>query len=209
MARDGLQRGGETIRSYSRAFDHDRRLHSIPSGDRPIVLGEDGIAVRALPYAAVLALLAFVLLRLPLIGDVMGLVPAIVWYAVVPVLFGVAGSRKEPDGLALHRWLELEARHRLTPRVRHGGRAVRPEGRTVALGGKLAIARDHRGPHLQPARVTGPGRVEFAEPVGVLQRRRGPSIVRPLPALTRREHKRAHTAQAVDLDPDETLEVRP
>lgn len=208
MAQEDLQRG-ETIRSYSRAFDHDRRLHSIPSGDRPIVLGEEGIAVRAFGYAAVLIALAFVLLRLPLIGDVMGLVPVVVWYAVVPVLFGVAGSRVERDGLALHRWLELEARHRLTPRVRHGGRAVRPEGRTVTLGGKLAIARDHHGPHLQPARIAGPGRVEFTDPVGVLQRRRGPSIARPLPALRRRERKRAHTAQAVDLDPGETLEIRP
>lgn len=207
MAQDDLQRG-ETIRSYSRAFEHDRRIHSIPSGDRPIVLGEEGIAVRAFAYAAVLAAAAFVLLRLPLIGDVMGLVPAIVWYVVVPVLGGLGGSRVERDGLALHRWLELEARHRLTPHVHHGGRAVRPEGRTVALSGRLVIARDHHGP-LQPARIAGPGRVEFAEPVGVLQRRRGPSIARPLAVLGRRERKRARTAQAVDLDPDETLEIRP
>jgi hypothetical protein len=201
---------GESIRSFHRVFEKDRRLHSIPSGDRPIVLPfEDGVAVRAFSYAVALAGGAFMLLHLPLIGDIMGLAPRVVWYAVVPVLFGVAGSRVERDGLALHRWLELEARHRFTPRVRHGGRAVRPEGRIMSLRGKLPIGRDHHGPSLRGARIAGPGRVEFSEPVGVLERRRGPAVIRPVAALTPRQRKRAICAAAVDLNAGDMLEVRP
>lgn len=204
---------GETIRSYHRAFERDRRLHSIPAGgNRQIPLPffeETGLPVRAFGYAALLVGLAFVLLRMPGISDAMRLAPEIVWYLVLPCVLGVAASMVERDGMALHRWLELEARHRLTPRVRHGGRAVRAEGRSVPVGGRLLVGPDHHGPALRPARLIGPGRVAFSEPMGVLERRRGRSIARPLDALSGSQRKRAAVARAVDLDAGERLEVRP
>lgn len=198
------------IRSYHRAFEKDRRLHSIPSGDKPIVLPfEDGLPVRAFGYTAVLVLLALGLLRVPLIGELMRVVNPVVWVVVVPVMLGIAGSRVERDGLALHRWAELQARHRLTPRVRHGNRAVRPAERAVRLSGRILIGFDHHGEGLRPARLTGPGHVAFGGPVAVIERRRGPAVVRPVAALTDSQRKRAVQATAIDLDAADTLEIRP
>src|SRR5947209_845568 len=98
------------IRSYATVFRLERRLHKIQHWRLPL---PHGLPLRGAGYALA-ALIAIVLAsRLPLVGGLLGRVPAPFHYVIAPGAIGMALARLRVDGRPAHGFLRAWARHRL------------------------------------------------------------------------------------------------
>lgn len=197
---------GETIavRSYRRVFRLERRIYRI---DRFPVPVPGGIPLRAL-VAFLLALIALVLAaRMPGLATLVGLLSPPLRYAVVPLALAVLATQVAPDGRSAPRFLLSWLTFRLRAPRRAAGRAVPREGEARQLDIVLALRRDWHCPELRRARVHGPVRVRFREPVALRKRRGG--RLQALPVAGKRWLGTAQAVSALDLRAGERLELRP
>jgi hypothetical protein len=109
-----------------------------------------------------------------------------------------------PDGRSVPRYLLGLARVRVAGR-RRMGRALPDAGRRRTLAMAVATRGDAHRPVLSRARITGPCRVAFADPVLVRRSRRGRRAV-PVAGEPRRL---GVMVDVLELERDERLEVRP
>ena len=192
----------QTIRSFRRVFKVDHRIHRIPNTPWPVPV-PGGVSLRALAYFAGALGVVIVVSRLPLLGDVLGLLGPPLRYVVLPVGIAVIATQVAPDGRSSHRyalsWLALRVR----ARRRSAGRVVGLEGERRRWARHLALASDAGGPELRRARISGPARLRFRRPVA-LAKRRGRWHARPP-----RGAPGERTVVALRLLEGERLEVRP
>jgi hypothetical protein len=137
-------------------------------------------------------------------GLVVGVVDWPLRLVVLPAVGATVLTQIAPDGRSVRRHLLSQARVRIAGRRRLGA-ALPVAGASRRLELRVAVAADRHQPTLAPARISGPCRVLFAEPVLVLRRRRGVRLV-PVAAERRR---RGVMVQVLDVGPGERVEVRP
>lgn len=191
----------QTIRSFRRVFKVDHRIHRIPNTPWPVPV-PGGVSLRALAYFGGALAAVIVIGRLPLLGEVLGILSPPLRYVVLPVAVAVIGTQVAPDGRSAHRyaltWLALRVR----ARRRSAGRVVGLEHEQQRWQRDLAHAPDATGPELRRARITGPAKLRFRGPVAIAKRR---GRWRARPADRAKPHER--TVRALRLLPGERLEV--
>lgn len=154
------------IRSFRVCFRLERRIHKIDRWRIPLPFG---VPLRGLGYAAVALFAILFLARLPLAGDVLGLLPAPFRYAILPAGVAYALTRWEIDGRAAHTAGLALLRMRLEPARLSAFRPVPPPG-PVSLD-DVTVASDARGARLRRAEVVGPARMIVRYPVRARERR--------------------------------------
>jgi TcpE family len=137
-------------------------------------------------------------------GLVVGVVDWPLRLVVLPAVGATMLTQISPDGRSLPRYLVSLARVRIAGRRRLGA-ALPVAGASRRLELRVAVAADRHQPTLHRARITGPCRVRFAEPVLVLRRRRGVRLM-PVAAEPRR---RGVMVDVLDVGSGERVEVRP
>lgn len=123
---------------------------------------------------------------------------------VVPAVAASALTQLSPDGRSVVRYLRSLARVRVAGR-RRLGEALPAAGRRRSLAMAVAVSGDAHRPVLGRARITGPCRVSFADPVLVRRGRRGRRAV-PVSGERRRL---GVMVDVLELERGERLEVRP
>lgn len=154
------------IRSFRVCFRLERRIHKIDRWRIPLPFG---VPLRGLGYAAVALFAVLFAARLPLAGDMLGVLPAPFRYAILPAGVAYALTRWEIDGRAAHTAGLALLRMRLEPARLSAFRPVAPLGR-VSLD-DVTIAADARGAQLRRAEVVGPARLIVRYPVSARERR--------------------------------------
>jgi conjugation transfer TcpE-like protein len=166
--------GRLVIRSYRRVFRVDRRIYRVDRWALPV---PGGVPLRGVVYFACALLIVIAAGEVPLIGDLVGLLNPPLRYVIVPLAIAVLGAQAAPDGRSAHRFAGDWMRARVRRRRRCAGRPVPLEGESIAWHGSVAVRWDDSASGLRRARVTGPARVSFADPVRV-ERRNGRFVVR-------------------------------
>lgn len=154
------------IRSFRVCFRLERRIHKIDRWRIPLPFG---VPLRGLGYAGVALLAILFAARLPLAGDVLGLLPAPFRYAILPAGAAYALTRWEIDGRAAHTAGLALVRMRLEPARLSAFRPVPPLGQVSF--DDVTIAADARGARLRRAEVAGPARLIVRYPVTARERR--------------------------------------
>jgi hypothetical protein len=157
------------IRSFRVVFALERRIHHIDQWRIPIPYG---LPVRALAYALAALALTLAAARLPLLGDLVGLMPAPLRLVVWPGAAGFALSRLRVDGRPAHGFLVAAARVRLGPRYLVAFRPAPPPGTCVRFTDPIQFVPDECGPHVRPGRVRGRARIRLAYAMTATQRGR-------------------------------------
>ena len=155
-------REGITIRSYRVVFRLERRLHRIDRWRLPVPYG---VPLRGLAYT--LAILAAIVLagRLPVVGELIALLPAPLRYVLLPAGLGFFLARAEHEGRPAHAYLLARARWRLGPRTVSAFRPIAAAGTTDRIVEPITFEPDEHTPTYRRATVRGPGRVVLAYPV--------------------------------------------
>lgn len=193
-----------TVRSYRRVFHVDRRIYRI---DRWAIPVPGGVPLRGVFYFVAALLAVLVLSALPLAGAVLAALDPPLRYVVLPLAVAALGTQVAPDGRLAHRFARDWLAHKLRRRRRSAGRPVPLEGEPVPWHAELPLRADEHTTELRRARIRGPARVFFAEPLAVATGRRGRRKARPLRARRRRD--RGTVLDSIELEAGETLEVRP
>ncbi|ADB49872.1 hypothetical protein [Conexibacter woesei] len=154
------------IRSFRVCFRLERRIHKIDRWRIPLPFG---VPLRGLGYAAVALFAILFAARLPLVGDVLGLLPAPFRYAILPAGIAYALTRWEIDGRAAHAAGLALLRMRLEPARLSAFRPVAPLGQVSF--DDVSVASDARGARLRRAEVVGPARMIVRYPVRARERR--------------------------------------
>jgi hypothetical protein len=147
------------IRSFRNCFRLERRIHKIDRWRIPVPFG---IPLRGLGYALAVAFAVLVLGRLPVTGLVLGALPSLVRFVVLPIAAAYVLARWELDGRPAHAVLRSWALMRIRPTRIVGWRRAEPLG-PVTLG-QVAIAPDERGAVLRTGVIEGPARVVVRYP---------------------------------------------
>ena len=163
-----MQRRSDTlvVRSFRVVFDLGlRRLFKV---DRFRVPFPYGLPLRGVAYAAGVLLALLILQRLPLVGEVVGALPAPVRFLLLPGGAAYLLLQIEPDGRSAHAAAIAWARYRLMPkRVAAWRRADEISSRVVL--GDVTFVPDERCARYRRARVIGPGRVLLRYPAQAWQ----------------------------------------
>ena len=123
---------------------------------------------------------------------------------VVPAVAASALTQLAPDGRSVPRYLASMARVRVAGRRRLGA-ALPVAGTTRTVTGRVAVLADSHRAVLGRARITGPCRLAFAEPVLIRRGLRGRRLI-PVAG----EHRRLGVmVDALELDAGERVEVCP
>ena len=157
------------VRSFRVVFRLERRLHRFDRWRLPLPYG---LPLRGTGYAVALLVVVMLAGRLPVVGELIGLVPAPLRYALIPGTVGFLLGRIEPDGRPAHGFLLAWLRHRRRPRELSAFRPVEPVGQELRIAEPIAFLPDAWGPGRRPARIVGPARVRVAYPLRGRQRRR-------------------------------------
>jgi hypothetical protein len=136
-------------------------------------------------------------------GLVVGVVDWPLRLVVLPAVVATVLTQISPDGRSVRRHLLSLAWVRIAGRRRLGDAMPAPRGRRLEL--EVAVAADVHQPLLHPARIVGPCRLLFAEPVLVVRRRR--HSVRLVPVAGERR-RRGVMVDAMALAAGEAVEVR-
>jgi TcpE family len=166
--------GRLVIRSYRRVFRVDRRIYRVDRWALPV---PGGVPLRGVVYFACALLIVIAAGALPGLGDLVELLGPPLRYVILPLGIAVLGAQASPDGRPAHRFAGDWLRARVRRSRRSAGRPIPLEGESIAWHGRVAVVWDGSGADLRRARVTGPARVSFAEPVHV-ERRNGRFVVR-------------------------------
>ena len=143
---------GITIRSFRVVFDLERRIHKIDRWRIPVPYG---VPLRGIGYWAAALLATIATGRLPLAGELAGVLPAPIRLVIVPVAVAYALARLQVDGRPAHTALGSWARFRLSPR-RVAGLRGGPRVGTVVRLGDATVLPDERGARYRPAVIEGP-----------------------------------------------------
>lgn len=156
------------IRSFRVVFELDRRLHRIDRWRLPLPYG---LPLRSLGYAAGALLAVLVAGALPVIGQVLGLLPAPVRFALIPgaVAYGLTAVRV--DGRPAHDVALALVGWWLRPRVMVAWQRGAKPGDQIRLG-DIAYAPDCSGPRLRRGRVRGPATAIVRTRARATERRR-------------------------------------
>jgi hypothetical protein len=155
--------------------------------------------------AAVVA--SFTLVAVPVAGWLLAGLDWPLRFVVVPALVATLATQPTPDGRSAMRHVLSRLLLQLRGGRRSVGRPLPADGASRAFLPRLRVAHDEHGPSLRRARVHGPARVDFAEPVSVAKRRlRRGVVVRTLP---RRRRRNAAVVQSLELPAGWVAEVRP
>jgi hypothetical protein len=164
------EQGGITIRSFRVVFNLERRIHKVDRWRIPVPYG---IPLRGIAYW-VLALFATLALgRLPVIGELVALLPTPIRLVLVPVAIAYALARLRVDGRAAHTALAAWARFELSPRRLAGVREVPRVGSVVRLA-DFPLLPDERSARYRRGIIEGPATVLLRyPPFGRVTARRG------------------------------------
>ena len=170
----------KVVRSYTLVFRRRWRIFRVQRWRIPL---PGGLELRLLGYwLACLAAMAL-LGRLPLLGALVGILPASVRFLVMPLMLAWGLSRWEVDGRAPHRALFGVACWFLRPRVLASFRRVPKVGTTLTPVTELVAAPDVSGGKYPRGVVRGPAELLLrypveARPVGLFGARRGTRCLR-------------------------------
>jgi hypothetical protein len=155
------------IRSFRVCFKLERRIHKIDRWRLPLPYG---IPLRGIGYAAAAFVLMLVLGRLPVIGDLLGLMSPWLRLVAVPIAAGYLLTQWKVDGRAAHAaglaWLRMQLRPRRLAAFRPA-----PAHGPVSLGA-ITIAPDERSSRYRKGVVEGPATVILRYPARMRQRGR-------------------------------------
>lgn len=143
------------VRSFRVVFDLERRLHRIDRWRIPV---PHGVPLRGIGYAVVALVAILFLQRVPVVREVVLLLPPPLRLVIVPVGFAYALARLRIDGRPAHASLLAFCRLALSPGTVCGFRAAAASGSEVALG-ELVLVPDERCARYRPAVINGPARV--------------------------------------------------
>jgi len=151
---------GITIRSFRVVFELERRIHKVDRWRIPVPYG---VPLRGIAYWAAALLATIAIGRMPLAGELAGVLPAPIRFVIVPVAAAYALARLQVDGRPAHTVLAAWARFRLSPRRVAGLRAVPRVGTVVRLG-DVCVLPDERGAQYRRVVVEGPATVLLRYP---------------------------------------------
>ena len=155
------------IRSYRVCFDLERRIYRLEQWRLPVAWG---IPLRGVAYAA-LALIAILIAGgLPLVGSLLGALPAPVRLLLLPVGVAYALTAAKVDGRPLHTAIGSLVRHLTAPRWIAAFKRCEAPG-TVVRFGDVTLAPDHSGARLRRGRIAGPCEVLLRYPARGSERR--------------------------------------
>jgi hypothetical protein len=185
-----------TIRSYAVCFDLERRLHKIDRWRVPVPYG---IPLRSIGYAACALLVVLLAAKLPLIGQLLGVLPPPVRFVIVPVGISYLATQVKVDGRPAHATAVAWLRYKLAP-----GRLVafRPaeEDSTVNFG-EVAFAPDERAARYRRARIEGPCEVVLRYPAAA--ERKGRTL-----RIRQTSERPMYRGKQIALKPGQRLVVR-
>jgi len=185
------------IRSYRVCFDLERRIYRLEQWRLPVAWG---VPLRGVGYAAAALIAILVGAGLPVIGGLLGALPAPLRLVIVPVAIAYALTAATIDGRALHSAIGSLARHLTAPRWVAGFRRCEAPGAVVYFG-DLTIAPDHTGPRLRRGRIQGPCRLVVRYPARAHQ-------TRSKVVITQTSGEAMWRGKTANLAAGETLEVR-
>lgn len=158
-----------TVRSFRVCFDLERRIHRI---DRWRVPMPYGLPVRSIGYWATALFAVLLLGRLPVAGDLVGVLPAPLRLVILPAGVAYAMTQLRVDGRAAHSVGLSLLRHRLSARELVAFRPIACRGQVRLC--DLQVARDEAGVRYRRAVVSGPAVVTLRYPARA--RRRGRAL---------------------------------
>lgn len=167
------------VRSYRAVIDSvERRIFRV---DRWRIPKPDGLSVRAIVYAIASFVALLAAGRLPLVGQILGLLPPSVRFVALPVLGGWGLSAWSPDGRAPHHALLSALRFVPAPKHLAGLRPCPPLGAELAAVAEVCVAAGIDGPRYRPGRIAGPASVTLRYPARI-EPRGAPRRLRSDPA---------------------------
>lgn len=152
------------MRSYRLCFELERRIHQVDRWRIPVPYG---IPLRGVAYAAGALLCVLVFSRLPLTGDVLGVLHPALRLAVLPVGAAYLLTNLRVDGRPAHAATLSWLGHRARPRRLSAFRAADP---AQARLGSLSLAGDERAARYRPGEVRGPAEVVLRYPARASRR---------------------------------------
>ena len=163
MAQDAI-----TVRSFRVCFDLERRIHRIDRWRLPVPYG---LPVRSIGYWACALFGVLLLSRVPVVGDVLGALPAPLRLVILPAGAAYLLTQLRVDGRPAHSAGLSLLRHRLSARELVAFRPA-PNTREVRLA-DVRIARDEGAARYQRAVIVGPATVTLRYPARARRRGRG------------------------------------
>ena len=149
------------IRSFRVVFQLERRLHRIDRWRIPVPYG---VPLRGVAYAVAALGCVVMLTRLPVTGEVLGLLPPPFRLVVVPVGLAYLLTRLRVDGRPAHAAAVSAVRAATTPTVVAGFRPGARPGTADSLGTLVAVP-DERFARYRRGVVEGPTRLVLRYPV--------------------------------------------
>lgn len=156
------------IRSFRVVFQLDRRLHRIDRWRLPLPYG---LPLRSLGYAAGALLVVLIAGQLPILGSIVGALPAPVRLALIPGAAAYALTSIQVDGRPAHDAFGALVGWWLRPRVVTAWKRGRLPGTTVRLA-DLRTAPGPTGPRLRRGTVHGPADAIVRVPATATERGR-------------------------------------
>lgn len=140
------------VRSYGLVFKIERKLFKIDRWRLPL---PGGVEIRAIVYGGVILLGTLIVSRLPGLGDILGLLPAPVHWALIPGGLTFVLLKLQIEGRAPHRVLASLVGWYFSERLIAGaGKADRPQVHAPIQ--TIWITPDWRTPRYRQATIHGP-----------------------------------------------------
>ena len=141
------------IRSFRVVFQLERRLHRIQHWKLPLPYG---LPLRGLAYGALVLLAIVALGRVPVLGELVRLMPPPVRFLLAPVGAGFLLARARVDGRPAHRFLLAWARHRAGARWVSAFRPIDPPRHVRAVRRADRVRARLLGAGVSPRAAEGP-----------------------------------------------------
>lgn len=164
-ASERVARWGVEVRSYRAVVDEvERRIFRV---DRWRLPTPHGVSVRAIVYALACVGAILVASGVPVLGALVGELPASVRYLALPAVGGWALSAWRIDGRAPHRTLAAAVRFAASGRTLAGVRPCPAVGTELSPVEAIEVAPSGDEPRLRRGRVRGPALVGLRYPARV------------------------------------------
>lgn len=149
------------VRSYGLVFKIERKLFKIDRWRLPL---PGGLEIRAIVYGASILLGMLALSRLPIIGTLLGLLPAPLHWAFIPGGLTFVLLKLQIEGRAPHRVLVSVVKWYFSERlIAGGGKADRPAVHMPIH--TIWVTPDWHAPRYRPATIHGPTMVVCRYPI--------------------------------------------
>jgi hypothetical protein len=155
------------IRSFRLCFDMERRIHRIDRWRIPVPYG---VPLRGVAYGAAALAAVLLLQRLPVTGELLGVLHPALRFLILPIAVACALTRLRVDGRPAHAAALAWLRWRLEPWKLTAFRAAERPG--VRLLGDLAIAADDGSAVYRRCVIRGPATVTARHPARARARAR-------------------------------------